>query len=85
MVVKNRLKELQATSKYADAKYINLIEIIKQNENISEILEKAEIMIGRIKEYKKKWMISEKYIIIFFKNLLKKLEKICKKNRKLLQ
>ena len=54
MVVKNRLKELQATSKYADAKYINLIEIIKQNENISDILEKAEIMIGRIKEYKKK-------------------------------
>ena len=54
MVVKDRLKELHAQSKHADGRCFENIEksTPKQDEGISEVLQKAEALFDKIKEYK---------------------------------
>ena len=55
MVVKDRTKDLHAQSNHADVKYFEKIErsTPKQNDNITEVLDKAEAMFEKIKSYKK--------------------------------
>ena len=55
MVVKDRLKELHAQSKHADGKCLENIEksTPEQHEAIIEVLQKAEVLFEKIKEYKK--------------------------------